>query len=36
MLSLPRQAFIDALADLPPKPADMERILDINRGLRRG
>lgn len=32
MLSLDRQAFIDALAEVPPKPADMERILAGNRG----
>lgn len=25
-------AFIDALADVPPKPADMEQILTFNRG----
>ena len=33
-LSLDRQAFIDALANVPPKPADMERILAFNRGHR--
>ena len=32
MLSLDRQAFIEALADVPPKPADMERIQAANRG----
>ena len=32
MLSLDRQAFIEALADVPPKPAEMERILALNRG----
>lgn len=32
MLALDRQAFIDALAEVPPKPADMERILAGNRG----
>jgi hydroxyacylglutathione hydrolase len=32
MLSLERQAFIDALGEVPPKPADMERILASNRG----
>jgi hydroxyacylglutathione hydrolase len=32
MLALDRDAFISALADVPPKPADMERILAINRG----
>ena len=32
MLSLSRQAFIDALADVPAKPAEMEQILAANRG----
>jgi hydroxyacylglutathione hydrolase len=32
MLSLDKQAFIDALADVPPKPADMEQILRFNHG----
>ena len=32
LLSLSRDAFIDALADVPPKPAAMEEILRINRG----
>lgn len=32
MLSMDRTAFIDALADVPPKPADMEQILASNRG----
>ena len=32
MLSLDRDAFIAALADVPPKPAEMERILAFNRG----
>ena len=32
MLSLDRQAFIDRLAIVPPKPPDMERILAFNRG----
>ena len=32
MLSLGQQAFIEALAQVPPKPADMERILASNRG----
>jgi len=32
MLSLDREAFINALADVPPKPAEMERILAANRG----
>ena len=32
MLSLDRDAFVAALADVPAKPADMEQILAINRG----
>lgn len=32
MLSRDRQAFIDALVDVPPKPVDMEQILTFNRG----
>jgi glyoxylase-like metal-dependent hydrolase (beta-lactamase superfamily II) len=32
MLSLDREAFVNALADVPPKPAEMERILAANRG----
>jgi len=32
MLSLPREAFVEALADVPEKPAEMERILAENRG----
>jgi glyoxylase-like metal-dependent hydrolase (beta-lactamase superfamily II) len=32
MLALDREAFIAALADVPPKPAEMERILAVNRG----
>jgi glyoxylase-like metal-dependent hydrolase (beta-lactamase superfamily II) len=32
MLSLDRDAFVDALADVPPKPAGMERVLAFNRG----
>lgn len=32
MLSLPRDAFVDALADVPPKPEQMERILADNSG----
>src|SRR5438876_4449637 len=35
MLSLDRDAFIEALADVPAKPADMERILAANRGVTR-
>jgi glyoxylase-like metal-dependent hydrolase (beta-lactamase superfamily II) len=33
MLSLNREAFIAALADVPAKPADMERTLAANRGV---
>jgi hydroxyacylglutathione hydrolase len=33
MLALDRDAFIEALADVPAKPADMERILAANRGM---
>lgn len=33
MLSLTREAFVEALADVPPKPGDMERIMVANRGL---
>ncbi len=32
MLSLDRDAFVEALADVPPKPEAMERILAANRG----
>ena len=32
MLSLDREAFLTALADVPPKPEAMERILAFNRG----
>jgi glyoxylase-like metal-dependent hydrolase (beta-lactamase superfamily II) len=32
LLKLDREAFVEALADVPPKPADMERILAANRG----
>ena len=32
MLSRDRQAFVEALADVPPKPADMEQIVAFNRG----
>jgi len=32
MLSLAREAFVDALADVPPKPAEMERVLRLNLG----
>jgi glyoxylase-like metal-dependent hydrolase (beta-lactamase superfamily II) len=33
MLSLPREAFVEALANVPPKPADMEAILAFNHGV---
>jgi hypothetical protein len=33
MLSLDRDAFIEALADVPAKPDEMEQILAFNRGL---
>jgi hypothetical protein len=32
MLSLDREAFIEALSHVPPTPAEMERILAFNRG----
>jgi hypothetical protein len=32
MLALDRAAFIDALADVPPKPAEMDQIVSYNRG----
>jgi hydroxyacylglutathione hydrolase len=32
LLSTPREAFIDALTDVPPKPAEMEQHLRFNRG----
>jgi hypothetical protein len=32
MLMLDRDAFIERLAEVPPKPADMERVLAFNRG----
>jgi glyoxylase-like metal-dependent hydrolase (beta-lactamase superfamily II) len=32
MLSLERDAFVTALVDVPPKPADMEQIMAANRG----
>jgi hypothetical protein len=32
MLSLEREAFVAALAEVPAKPAEMERILAVNRG----
>lgn len=33
MLTLDREQFIAALADVPPKPANMEQILSVNRGV---
>ena len=35
LLSLARDAFVDAQADVPEKPAEMERILAANRGVTR-
>jgi len=32
MLSMPREAFVEALANVPVKPADMESILVFNKG----
>ena len=32
MLTLERDAFVEKLGDVPPKPADMERVLAFNRG----
>jgi glyoxylase-like metal-dependent hydrolase (beta-lactamase superfamily II) len=32
MLTLDRDTFIERLSDVPPKPADMERVLAFNRG----
>jgi hypothetical protein len=32
MLSLDREAFIGALADVPPKPSEMEQVLRFNLG----
>ena len=32
LLALDRDAFVEALANVPPKPPDMERILAANRG----
>lgn len=32
MLSLAREAFVDALSDVPPKPAAMERVMRFNLG----
>jgi hydroxyacylglutathione hydrolase len=35
MLSLDRAAFVEALADVPAKPDEMEQILSFNRGTAR-
>jgi hydroxyacylglutathione hydrolase len=32
MLSMDREAFIEALANVPAKPDEMEQILSFNRG----
>jgi hypothetical protein len=32
MLKLSREAFVDAVVEVPPKPAEMEHILRFNRG----
>ncbi len=32
LLAKSREEFVDALADVPPKPAAMEQILRVNRG----
>jgi glyoxylase-like metal-dependent hydrolase (beta-lactamase superfamily II) len=32
LLGKSREDFVDALSDVPPKPAEMERILRINQG----
>jgi glyoxylase-like metal-dependent hydrolase (beta-lactamase superfamily II) len=32
MLAMEREAFVDALADVPPKPQQMQQILACNRG----
>jgi hypothetical protein len=32
MLSLEREAFVDAVVDVPPKPGEMIKILAQNRG----
>jgi glyoxylase-like metal-dependent hydrolase (beta-lactamase superfamily II) len=33
MLALDQEGFVAALADVPPKPVDMERIMAVNRGV---
>ena len=32
MLAMEREAFVSALADVPPKPEQMQQILACNRG----
>lgn len=32
LLALPREKFIDAISEVPPKPADMAQILRLNQG----
>ncbi|MCH8113797.1 MAG: hypothetical protein IH905_17900 [Proteobacteria bacterium] len=32
MLALDRDAFVEALVDVPPKPADMNAIIRFNQG----
>ena len=32
LLAKSRDEFVDALADVPPKPADMEQMLRVNQG----
>jgi hypothetical protein len=36
LLSKAREDFVDALADVPPKPAAMEEILRVNQGRGQG
>jgi len=33
LLTKTRDEFIDAVADVPPKPAEMEQLLRANRGV---
>jgi hypothetical protein len=32
MLARDREGFVAALADVPPKPVDMQRMLELNQG----
>lgn len=32
LLSMVREDFVNALSDVPPKPAEMEHILRVNQG----